>query len=372
MKTINKTVLAIVAAAAVLFTACEESNKTPDAPGIVIENGFYVINQGSEAGKIPGSITAYNSVTGESTGAMQDAFSNANGIRIGDSPMEGLVYGSKMYVAVYESDIIWVLNPNTLKVYGSIQPKESMQGHNPRALCAHGGKLYVSMFTGYVSVIDTVGYAIEREIKVGPNPEGLAVAGEKLYVANSDGMNWAANYADGSLSVIDLGDYSESKITDISKIFNPTKVMSYGSDVFVLCMGDYYTIEAAVWKISGADVDKFCPATDFAMNGAELYAVNNPYDSPNGPKYTVYNSVTGDSLRNMIDQTIGESSVILSPNGLGINPVSGEITVLSYRIASTGYPDYKNPGYANIYDNSGNFIKRIETGVGAVSVTFVN
>ena len=43
--------------------------------------------------------------------------------------------------------------------------------------------------------IDTLSLTIDATLNVGPNPEEMTVANGYLYVANSDGMNYGADYA---------------------------------------------------------------------------------------------------------------------------------------------------------------------------------
>ena len=58
-----------------------------------------------------------------------------------------------MYIAMYTSNVIWVVEPETLGIIKSIQP--TGEATLPRALAAKNGKVYVSMYTGYVACVDT-------------------------------------------------------------------------------------------------------------------------------------------------------------------------------------------------------------------------
>ncbi len=370
--------ISILAAVCILlagFSSCSDDNKMPEAVETV--SGFYTINGGNKSGNIPASITAYDYATGS---VSQEAFYAENGIRIGDGAQKALVYGSKMYIAMYSSNLIWVVEPETLKIITSIKPEGDAT--QPRALAAKGGKLYVSMYTGYVSCVDTITLTVEKTIKVGPNPDQIAIAGNNLIVANSDGSNSkgtstnGVKYGNSSVSIINLLNWTETKIQDLNKVLNPTDAASNGEDAFIVCKGDYEGQPSVVKKIVGNDVQEVCRGTLIACNNNELYVINAPYSSVAAPedyKYQVY-SIKDLSLikENMINMTKGADSWIKSPNGVAVDPISGDIIILSYNLDSAGSSLYREPMYANIYDKDGNFKKKIECGVGARAVTFIN
>ena len=272
---------------------------------------------------------------------------------------------------MHTSNIIWVVDPVTLKVIDTVRPEGEATG--PRALAAAGGKVYASMFSGYVSCIDTVSMKVEKSIATGPNPEQMAVAGGKLYVANSDGYNYDNGYAEGSISIIDLSSFTETKIKDITKVLNPTDMATNGTDVFVICKGNYSDVPSTVKKIVGNDVQDVAPGNYMAVNGSKLYVINSVFGEPReNAGFDIYNTTTLQKEGLIANQTEGTDSWILSPSGIGVDPVSGDIVLLSYTLSEAGVIQYREPCYANIYDNAGNFKNRIECGVGATSVTFVH
>lgn len=365
MKKIRFTLTAAIMAA--LFggalTSCSDDDPEDQPEVVETLSGIYTVNSGNQRSKIAGSMTSYNYTDGTVTDAMTDAFMQANGIALGDTPQQALVYGSKMYIAVYESNVIWVTDPHTLKLIDKIIP--TGDATSPRALTAHDGKIYASMYTGYVCSIDTTSLAIDKTVKVGPNPEELAVANNKLYVANSDGQNYLNNYADCSISILDLPAMTEHKIKDITKVFNPTKMVSNGTEVFTVCMGDYGDIPATVKKINGDNVQDICPGTLMAINGNELFVINAPYGAPE-VTYQVYSTTTGSKIRDMVSETVE------SPSTIAVDPVTGDIVILSYTLSDAGYAQYAEPCYGKIYQANGAFRTRFTCGVGAISLTFVH
>lgn len=348
------------------MAACGENGNPGEATETV--DGFYTINCGRKKDKIPSSVTAYNYADGSVTAPLDDAFLAANGISLGEGAQQSVIYGSKMYIAMYTSNVVWVVDPVSLKVIRSIQPEG--QAVSPRALTAHGGKVYVSMYTGYVCSIDTTTLAIDRTIAVGPNPEQLAVAAGKLYVANSDGMN--SGTPNSSVSVVDLTTFVETKIQDTVKILNPTAVKSNGTDVFVVCMGNYSTVPSQVVKISGNTVTTVCEGSFIALNGNRLLVVDAQYGKP-VQTFKAYDQSTLREAGDFIRQTDGMDSKVSSCNGVFADAKTGDIVVLSYQLsASSGKAEYGLPMYANIYDSAGNFKQRVECGVGALDVAFIH
>lgn len=371
MKRINYlTLVSVFLIGGGVMTSCSDDHE------VVVEtvetlSGFYTINNGNMSANIPSSITRYDSTTGTSTPALQDAFMAANGVALGEGAQSAVIYGTKMYIPMHDSNLIWVTDALTLKVIDKIRPEGEATG--PRAIAAANGKIYVSMFSGYVSQIDTVSLKIEKNIPTGPNSDQLAIAGGKLYVANSDGYNYDGEYANCSISVIDLATLSESKIKDTSKVLNPTDIATNGRDVFVICKGNYSTVPSTVKKITGMDVQDVAPGNYMAVNGDKLYVINAVFGVPRADMgFNVYNTSTLKHEGLIVKQTEGTDSWIESPSSIAADPVSGDIVILSYTVSDAGYSQYKEPCYANIYDSAGNFKKRIECGVGALGVTFIH
>lgn len=353
------------------MVSCSDNNEEPELKEVTTLSGFYTINNGNMSAKIPSTITSYSYSDGTVTAPLDDAFMSVNGVGLGEGAQNALVYGSKMYIPMDQSNIIWVVDATSLKIEKSIRPAGEANG--PRGLAAANGKVYASMFSGCVCQIDTVSLEIEKTIKTGPNSDQVAIAGDKLYVANSDGFNWEGDYQDCSISIIDLKTLSESKIKDPERVLNPTDMVSNGKDVFVLCKGNYSTVPAMVKKIEGNDVKDVAPGYFMAINGDKLYVINSPYGIDRADMgFDTYNASTLQKEGVIAKQTQGTDSWIYNPAAIAADPVSGDIVIVSYVLDSNGYSSYKEPCYANIYDAAGNFKKRITCGVGTVGITFVH
>lgn len=364
--------MACLAMTGCLASCSDENDKNPEIVTVETLSGFYTINSGNMSSNIPSSITSYDYTTDKASPALQDAFMAANGVALGEGAQPAIVYGSKMYIPMHTSNIIWVVDPMTLKIIDTIRPTGDATG--PRALAAADGKVYASMFSGYVSRIDTVSLTIDKTLRTDPNSEQMAVAQGKLYVANSDGYNYTGNYADCSISIIDLATFTETaKIKDPANVMNPTDMATNGTDVFVICKGNYADVPSMVKKITGTTVEDVTPGNYMAVSGSKLYVINSPYGLPREDMgFDVYNVNTLAKEGQIVKQTAGTDSWIDYPNGVAVDPVSGDIVMLSYTLSEAGYAQYREPSYANIYDKDGNFKKRVECGVGALGVTFVH
>lgn len=356
------------------IVSCSDEGDGPVISTVDTSSGFYTINAGNMSANIPSSVTAFDYASGSVTPALQDAFMIANGFSLGDDGAQpAIIYGTKMYIPMHTNNIIWVVDAMTLKVEEMIRTEGEATG--PRALVAADGKVYASMFSGYVCRIDTVSLKIEKTLKTGPNAEQMAIAGGKLYVANSDGYNYAGDnaYGDCSISVIDLKSFTESKIKDITKVMNPTDMATNGTDVFVICKGNYSTVPSMVKKIVGNDVVDVAPGNYMAVNGNKLYVINSVYGEPReNMGFNVYNTSTLQPEGLIAAQTQGTDSWIDYPCCIDVDPVTGDIVIVSYTLSEAGVAQYREPCYANIYDKTGTFKKRVECGVGTVGVTFVH
>lgn len=351
---------ALFAASATGFMSCSDDN-SPEPIPVEVSSGLYVINGGNKSANIPGSITALDYATLKVT---QQAFFSRNQQHLGDTPNDAIIYGSKMYIAVYRSNIIWVVDPENMEILGSITPEGDAM--NPRSLAAKDGKVYSSMYTGYVCKIDTVTLKIEQTVKVGPNPDQIAIGGNNLYVANSDGSQSKLGYPDSSVSIIDLTSFTERKI-QVGQ--NPTDMVSNGSDVYVIVKGDYDSNPSVVKKIEGNSAREICFGTNFAMDNSTLYVINAPYSAvvdASAHSYRKYTASDGAFVGDMVDVGVD------SPSGIEVDPLTGEILILSYQLSSTGGSLYREPAYGVIYSSAGTPQARFEAGVGAVSAVFLH
>ena len=145
---------------------------------------------------------------------------------------------------------------------------------NCRYLAFYGGKAYVSAYVGSVAdpdmlgsvfEIDTVSFAITREVKVGHQPDELCVVDDKLYVCNSGG--YLTNRYDSTLSVIDLNTFTETEKIVVGK--NPQRVRVDNSNKLWVCTDNGLMILDKKEKKRIAVV-----ANNIALYGSTVYVLD--------------------------------------------------------------------------------------------------
>lgn len=343
--------IALLMMGVVSFTACEDDDdelKTSSNGNVV-----YVLNEGSY-GNNNASVSSIDPTDGSS---YYFQFAAANGRNLGDTGQDAIRYGGKIYIAVSGSNTIEVVDGKSLTSIKTIKPESGKPG-NPRGLAATDGKVYVSLYDGYVAKIDTTSLAIEDSIAVGPNPEEITIANGNLYVAVSDGLNWSAGYANGKY-VSKIGLDSFKVASKINVIVNPTTITSdKAGNVFVISMGDYGETPATVQKIDKNDsVSVLGRATLMACYENTLYTINAPYGA-SSIDFVSYNTTTG-SVESSAFISGSADELPSNPHAISVNPKNGNILIGSYLTAA----DYLSNGYVYEYAN-GAFKARYNAGVG--------
>ena len=332
------------------FTACEdEEDDLKKSSNKVI----YVLNEGSWNNN-NASVSAIDPTDGSS---YYYQFAAANGRNLGDTGQDILRYGGKIYIAVSGSNTIEVVDGNSLTSIKTIKPESGKPG-NPRGLAASDGKIYVSLYDGYVAKLDTTSLAFEDSIAVGPNPEEITIANGCLYVAISDGLNSGNGYPNGKY-VSKIGLDSFKVASKINVLVNPTEITSdKAGNVFVISMGNYGDIPATVQKIDKNDsVTVVGRATLMACYENTLYTVNAPWGAPS-IEFVSYNTATGVKESDAFI-TGSADQIPTNPHSISVNPKNGNILIGSYLTAA----DYLSNGYVYEYAN-GAFKARYNAGVG--------
>lgn len=354
--------IALLMFGACLTTACsdddDDDNETPNEEKVVVKNkSFFVLNEGV-MGQNNATITF---VDQDSNKTVKDLFSETNGRKLGDTGQDLIIYGSKIYACVNGSNIIEVLDRKTLKSIAQIKPEKG-QG-SPRNVVSNGGKVYVSMYDGYVAKIDTASLKIEESVKVGPNPEELVITNGYLYVANSDGLGWETNYENGkSVSKIDLKSFKETK--KIAVGLNPTSLKAdEDGNLFVVCTGNYGDIPSSIQKIMANDsvIDLNIYATIIAVNGSTLYTVNAPWGASE-IDYRSYSTKSGKLLK---EKFVNDANVTQAPHAINIDSENGDVYISAYAAAG----DYQSEGI--VYQYHADTLKaKYNVGIGPRKVIF--
>ena len=343
----------------VLFVGASCSDD--DNEGVVpakISTGLYVLNSGL-GGSNNASLTHLNYVDSV---VSQNVFATANGQDMGDTGQDVLVYGSKMYLSMSGSDLIFVTDLKS-KI---IETLKFTEAHQPRSLVAHKGKVFASFFNGAVASIDTLNFE-SKITKSGLGLEEIAVVNDQLYVAvsgyNGDFYNPTR---DSVVSVFDCK--TLEKVKDIEVVLNPTKLCAYGNDIYVLSMGDYGAIpvtlqhlDAVTGKLSTITIPtEYNAPFDMAIGkGGVLYLGCGGYDENWNTTGSIY---AYDKEANSFSQFI-KGDLILYTYSVNTNLTTGDVYL--------GLSDFKNTGDVMIYSSEGELKGTIETGINPLATANV-
>lgn len=344
--------LTMVTAAVITGLASCESNEpdpTPDPDAPTTSAGAYILCQGQYYNGVEGGLYAidYNGGT-----ISDDVFKAANGYTLGDTPQCAIAYGNKLYIGVYASNCIFIVDKNTNKVVKNIRLENSDKGKEPRSMAASEGKVYVSMYDGYVARLDTVSLEIDAAVKVGPNPEIIDLYGNNLYVPNSDGMNWESGVYGKTASVIDLKTFTVTSTIDVPE--NPYQFAHNETGLYLLSKGNYKDVASAIYKVDGNQCTQVAPATIMALGNNNVYYVNDPFYGAQPAEYKYYD---GKGIHDWEIQKVDY------PSNIAVDELGGKIFISSY-IMDGQYPSYSAPGYVNEYDLNSKFLKKYNIGVG--------
>lgn len=358
--------LAVLLAGTAMMTSCSNDDDPATQPQeVAYSNGAYVVNAGNMSSNINGSVTWIDYASDKAT---QNRFASVNGRNLGGTVNDGIVYGSKAYLVSTDENTVEVVDKNTFKSVKQLKTTDLLgaaEGNQPRHIVAANGCVYVSTYGGYVAAIDTLAYGLKKKYQVGSYPEGMACSGQKLVVANSD-----HGQGNGTLSTIDLATDQVTTAT-LSGIVNPSQVyFASTGDLYVLDLGSY----DANWKQLGAGLKKVAggKATDVVactmacvLDGKKAYYINSPYTYPATPvTYGTLDLTTGTA-------TAWEPSEKAdSPSGISVDPVKGDVYILSYKMGDGGYADYSGNGYVLRYNAAGTYVGKYDTGVGPTAMFF--
>ncbi len=348
--------LVIAAFGVSFFSSCESDDVKTDS--VEISTGLFVLNQGKFQSN-NASLTYYDYSTGF---ASADLFTDKNNRGLGDTGQDMIVYGSKLYIAMYKSSLIEVINAKTGVSVKSIPMKNSENVSSlPRSLSSANGKVYIVLYDGHVAQLDTTTLTVEKTIAVGSNPEGSTIVNNMLYVTNSGGMQ---ALVDSTVSVIDLSTFTEKKKIKVNA--NPTliKADAYG-DLYVVSNGDYYKIPGKFQRIE-ANTDKVTDIAVAAKNldivGDKAYIYNFEYDaSYNVSDKTV--KVYDVKNEKIISDNLVSTEIIKVPYCINVDPVTKNIYL--------GVSDYLNNGKMYCFSEAGALLYTFTTGVNPTKVIFI-
>lgn len=322
--------------------------------------GVYILNSG-RFGYNNASLSFYDVNTEKVT---SNYFRSKNGRQLGDAGQDMVVYGSKTYIAVYNSNVIEVIDKDGISL-ASIQPKNTAgQPQSPRYFTKADGYVYVTLYDGHVAKIDTTSLTISGQIAVGRNPEQITVSNNKLFVANSGGMGYNdpnLGY-DKTVSVIDIATFSVVETVEV--VLNPTEITTDAQgNVYVISMGDYGAIPNTMQRIDPINyaVTTLGNATKMAAAGDKIYTYYSQYDASWNQIITfhIYDTAAG----TMGNSFITDGTEVDKPYCLSVDPITGDIYV--------GTSDYRNNGDMYVFSAAGKLKKRFEVGLNPMGAYFL-
>ena len=349
MKKILISLLAALAAMP-LLVSCSDfkveggDDDTPQGPS---SYGAYVLNSGLMDSN-NSELTYFNMLTGA---VSTNVFSKANGKGLGDSANDIIVYGSKMYIAVTGSAVVFVTD-----LSGKIVKEIQLQGESsklaPRQLMADGGKVYVSYREGYVGAIDTTSLDVKKA-QTGPYPEGMACAGNKLYVAITD----ANNYPNLANKVQVLDKNSLQLVKEIEVGYNPQTFHKISDDeMYLVCWGDYAANPAVLQKINTntdevTTIEGVAPTSMAVGDEGIIYILSTGYDE-NWNQQIKYYKYNTDKER--IEGEFVSETVVPDGYCIAWNPVRKYVFI--------GSSDYISNGDVYILSQEGKLVYKFDTG----------
>lgn len=366
---------AVLAMGMSLLTACSNDEDAPAKHLVDVSNGMFLVGSGNKSAGIDGNVSYIDYAKGVST---PNAFQAVNGKSVGKTANFITSYGSKLYIVVDGEATIWVCDKNTLKIIQQIKTTDLLgekDGLSPRCAVGYDGKLYFACYgksyegdNGIVAAIDTVNFTKQQTYTVGSYPDGITLAGGHLYVANSNYGGYGKLYP--SISKIALSSGTVTEIKD-EAVTNPMQMLTVGNEAYFMDYGIYDTNDnykqkdAGVRKITAdGKVTKVVDGTAMCADSKTIYTVNAPYGG-NGIQYYKYDVASGAT-------TEWQPSDIFSPAVIAVDPVTGNIFIVSYqKDPDTGYASYALPSYTNQYDAQGKLVKTYkDTATGPISVVF--
>lgn len=369
--------LSLACVVALSLMACKDEPDHVWTPTDVVStsDGLFVVGSGAIYSGIDGDLTYYDYGSKKAT---LKAFQGVNGKSLGANPNAGITYGSKVYLAVTEENVIEVLDKNTLKEIRQIKTTDqlgSTQGLKPRQLFAMDGHVYYTTYggeNGSVAEIDTTAFKMTRSWTVGSYPEGItgsSADGGVLLVANSD-------YAkgNGTLSWIDLSNIANAQNSGVTTkavkgIENPMQVFISQGQYYAVDLGHYEStapyaqsgtgLKKVVVSNSGYTSETVAPATMAALVNNTFYTVDAPY----GVSEVSYNKYVGGQVTPISGISVD------SPCAINVDPISRHIFIASYSMVG-GYPSYTTNGYVREFTEDGNPVSQFECGVSASCIFF--
>jgi len=346
---------ALAAIALTMLPSCDEESdnigKDPDFP--TVSAGAYILNQGNSYNNIEGSL---NVLDYGSSSVGEHVFKTVNQRSLGATPQCGVAYGSKIYLGMWESKTIEIIDKYSYKSIRQIRLEDSDKGNRPRGMVAKGGNVYITMDEGFLARLDTAYMVIDAAVKVGVNPEIPAIMNDVIYVPN---CSHSAGYGTTGTAV---SMYPFTELKEFNVPVNPQKFLSNGKELFVITAAVWGTESKGVLaKINAnTEYEVIGNATMGDIKGNTIYLIDAPWNEPFS--FWKYDIVT----KTRSEMTFPE---VEAPSGIGVDPFRDVLLISSYPMEN-GYLNADLPGYVCEYTLDGKFIRKYNIGAGPACIFF--
>jgi YVTN family beta-propeller protein len=349
------------------ITACSEDNGGIDNGGGDIEDvdpseRIFILYEGNMNGNDAG-MDMYSPTGGENEASLfiGNVYMSQNGEGLGDTGQDMIAHGDYLYASITGSYILVKMTDAAKKVATVHFDADDGQ---PRYLAAKDGKVYVTLYGGYVAKIDAATFQIEGKVRVGSNPEGIVECDGKLYVCNS---GWGY---DNTLSVIDLATFEVEKTVEVAA--NPNEIVASEGKIFVMSYGaaypDPFDYQVQMYDPATEEVTRLANATKLAEYNGKVFIV---YSDTDWNTYTTTNTfatydvqknelVTGPFLSEMPD-ALNKNAIYM----LDIDPRNGDFYL--------SVSDYVSNGTIYRFNNEGKLIDTMNSyGLNPTKTVFVD
>jgi DNA-binding beta-propeller fold protein YncE len=339
----------------ILVISCVPKPPLPDPEPIpdTYANGLFILNEGLFQ-QNNSTLSYYNFKDGTFT---ENIFLDVNHRGLGDVGNDLQQYGSKLYIVVNNSNIVEVVDVNTVQSLKTI----NLPQKQPRFVAFLDGKAYISCFDGDVVRVDTASLEVEATVHSGLNPDGICVCNGKLYVSNSGGLN-APNYGN-TVSVIDPASFTVTK--EITVAINPTRIKSWQNRyVYVVSNGDYNTTPYTFQKID-AQSDELVKTYDLEVLNFDIYqnlayVYTYDYSTMTSAWIKVLNLETDEVVK---EQFISDGTQLKTPYGIKVNPLNGDVYI-------TDAGTFTTNGDVYCFDQNGKKKFSFEAGLNPSAMSF--
>jgi hypothetical protein len=311
--------LLLAASAALLLAGCEK-----DGGGVIIPvaetRGYWILGEGT-LGNENSTLYYYDLTTQSAT----DRFTEANpGEAVGNTANDMKIYGSKLYVAVDQSNQVLVVDAVSGRLLERLDMGQADgSDREPRAVACAGGKAFVSLYSGEVARIDTTTFEVDYVSCHGSSRwnEGIAAVNEQvLAVAQS-------RQEGNTVTLIDIPSFTVQGQVTVPT--NPSELaVTKDGDVYLATWGDYATEGPALHKLDlTARSYTTIPGVEvlrIAIHGGTLYGVNTTYAPPTFDPVgsLVRVDLSTHAVEKMVENRPG------SFNGVNVNPLTGYLYVM--------------------------------------------